>query len=680
MPHGIAPVAVGIDPQPDRTDLHRRRIGPAGLEIGPSAPAVDPQGRGTNPIIGRRDAILETRRPIGRPPCLHSPCPMPYSGNMMPDTCDTMPYQAAEAAARSLLKRLDRNAHFRPFFDLSVKDGVMTANHASWDCVDMTSRFTDAWILARQMFDWPETEEEDAVRQYLLATQSPEDGLFYDFALPEPPLAPPCQGGEHQHQRGEHQHQRGEHQRQRGEHPRLPPLDKGGPGGVLWGQSDSAMGQPETADMFCQSRALMALTSMYLESGNTLIEGRIERLIQGLWNVAAHQDDFCYYPGHRYSPKGWTGVSAYDAKDLGPGALPAYGVLQILPLMRYWESTESSAAIRLIRGLINFFVHESGIVAEDGSFRGHLHSWGILPSTVGTLRYAMAAADDELMAWCSRVGNFIVANSSSFGWVPDGIDYDDGIITGETCCCTDLTHLAVKLAEAGADQCLDYVELMLRNQLLENQIRDTSGFRFASPEVEAMTLGSYDSWVMPNGLTGCSELGLEGCCTASAVRAFYLAWSHAIEASGDDVTINVMMSRRSEWIDTMSYQPWDGRFSVVAHKWCNVLIRMPGWMEGADLGISVNGEAAEPRPDGAYLRIDAVTEGTRIDITFPLHERRNSERIRGVEYQLTWRGPTLMQIDPPGTIYPIFRRTLDGMREQSTFDLARTKTAPSVVW
>lgn len=65
MPHGIAPVAVGIDPQVDRTDLHRRRIGPAGMEIGPSALAVDPQGRGTNPIIGWRSAILETRRPIG---------------------------------------------------------------------------------------------------------------------------------------------------------------------------------------------------------------------------------------------------------------------------------------------------------------------------------------------------------------------------------------------------------------------------------------------------------------------------------------------------------------------------------------------------------------------------------------------------------------------------------------
>ncbi len=543
---------------------------------------------------------------------------------MQPDRPDTTAYQSAELAAKSLLKRLDRDARYRPFFDLSVKDGVMTANHASWDCVDMSSRFTDAWILARQMFDWPVTEEELAVKRYLLATQSP-DGLFYDQSLDSPSL-------------------------------------------------------PETADMFCQSRAIMALTTWFLETGDPSIEERIERLIAGLWNIAAKQEDFCYYLGHRYSPKGWTGVSAYDAKDLGPTALPAYGVLQVLPLMRYWESTESPAAMRLARALVHFFVRESGVVEVDGRFRGHLHSWGILPSTAGVLCYAMAAGDDTLIEWCAGVWNFIVANSSSFGWVPDGIGYDDGILSGETCCCTDLIHLGIKLAECGHERCLDFVELMIRNQVPENQVRDTSGFRFASPEVEAMTLGAFDSWVMPNGLTGCSELGLEGCCTASAVRAFYLAWSHAVETVGREVRVNLMMSRRSERVDVMSYQPWEGRLSVLAHKDCDLLIRIPGWMDGADVDVSVGGSSQPARPDGSYLRLDGVSAGTRINITFPIPERQTSEAIRGTDYRLSWRGPTLMTIDPPGSIYPIFRRTLDSMRPQSAFPLARTNAEPKVTW
>ena len=538
-------------------------------------------------------------------------------------------YHAAELASKSLLHRLDRDASFRPFFHLMVKDGVMRAGHASWDCADMSGRFVDAWILMRQMADWPMTEEEEGVRRYLLGLQA-EDGLFYDQS---PLPGPPPQAGRE---------------------------------------------IPDTADMFCQSRALMGLTSWLLESGEFAIQQRIERLIEGLWQIAVKKDDFCYYPGHRYSPKGWEGVSAYAYKDLGHRALPAYGTLQILPLTRYWEVTGSPSAERLIRGLLNFFVRESGVIAEDGTFTGHLHSWGILPSTVGVLRYAMAIEDERLIQWCKRVYDFIVANSGSFGWLPDGIGVDDGIETGETCCITDLIHLGVKLAECGHADCLDYVEVMARNQLIENQIRDVSRFTFDSPEIEAMTLGAYDSWVMPNGLTGCSELGLEGCCTASAVRAIYLAWEHAINVSENQVRVNLMLSRRSEWVDTMDFQPFEGRFSVLVHKPIEVLIRVPRWIERTSLGLTVDGMERPLVWAGSFLKVDGIP-GSRIDLEFPIPERHTEEEIRGRAYQLFWRGITLMRIEPPGETYPIFQRTLDGMAACS-MDLDRLKTKPLVEW
>ena len=547
---------------------------------------------------------------------------------MPPNTCI---YHAAQLASESLLRRLDRDAYFRPFFHLMVKDGIMRADHASWDCADMSGRFVDAWILARQMFDWPMTEEEEGVRRYLLSLQA-EDGLFYDQQL----------------------------------------------------TNHESRITDQTADMFCQSRALLGLTSWLLESGEFAIQQRIERLIEGLWKIAVKKGDFCYYPGHRYSPDGWEGVSAYAYKDLGHRALPAYGVLQILPLTRYWEATGSPSAERLIRGLLKFFVRESGVVNEDGTFTGHLHSWGILPSMVGVLRYAMEIGDDKLIQWCKKVYDFIIANSSSFGWVPDGIQAGDGIETGETCCITDLIHLGVKLAKCpdgsgcslrrhGYDDCFDYIEVMARNQLLENQIRDVSRFTFDSPETEAMALGAYDSWVMPNGLTGCSELGLEGCCTASAVRAIYLVWKHAITHSGNEVRVNLMLSRRSEWLDTIDYQPFEGRFSVLVHKPVDVLIRIPSWIERTSLKSKVKHSG-----DGNVLRLEGIP-GSRIDLEFPIPERQTVEEIRGHTYQLSWRGITLMKIEPPGEIYPIFQRTLDSMAACS-MDLNRLKTKPSVEW
>ena len=568
----------------------------------------------------------------------------------MPQTEDTSLYCAARLAGTSLLHRLDREAHFRPFFDLSVREGFMRARHASWDCADMSGRFTDAWILMRQMMDWPVTEEEDGVRRYLLAMQSPDDGLFYDCVSPRP---------------GRRSYRSYKAYRTHAHKADWP---------------DPRLGEPERADMFCQSRALMGLTNWFLESGESRVQESIERLADGLWNIAAKKDDFCYYLGHRYSPSGWTGVSAYTAKDIGHAALPAYGVLQILPLTRYWEATRSPAAERLILGLMNFFVRESGVIRKDGSFTGHLHSWGILPSVAGVLRYAMATGREDLIPWCKRVFDFIVSRSSSFGWVPDGIEVDDGIITGETCVITDLIHLGVKLAECGHDECLDYVEVMARNQLLENQVRDTSRFSFESPEVRAMTLGAYDSWVMPNGLTGCSELGLEGCCTASAIRGIYLAWKHAIRYENGTAHVNLMLSRRSEWLDTMSYQPFEGRVGILAHKPVTVMVRMPSWINLRETRVTMDGAAVQPAWVSSHLRIDGARPGSRIEIEFPIPERQTEEEIGGRTYRLTWRGITLMKIEPPGEVYPIFQRTLDGMAALNTLALDNLKSVPSVDW
>ncbi len=574
------------------------------------------------------------------------------------NSCDTAIYNAARMAAESLLHRVDKDAYFRPYFDLSICDGKMRARHASWDCVDMSSRFTDAWICARQMFDWPMTEVEQGVRAYLLAMQNPDDGLFYDRAAPDgDPHPSPCRSASRRC--------------------RARPLPITGEG-VNW--SDPRLGAVDTADMFCQSRAIMGLTSWFLESGELHIQDRIERLVEGLWAIATKKDDFCYYEGHRYSPGGWTGVSAYEAKDLGPTALPAYGVLQILPLTRYWEETKSPAAERLIRGLLNFFVRESGVIQPDGSFKGHLHSWGILPSAAGVLRFAVATKNQELIVWCKRVWDFVVEQCSSFGWVPDGINASDGIITGETCCNTDLIHLGVKLAECGFEDCFDYVEIMLRNQLIENQVRETSRFEFASPDVEKMTLGAYDSWVMPNGLTGCSDLGLEGCCTASAIRAIYLAWLHAVTHSAGQVSVNLMITRRSEWLDTVSHQPCEGRFDLIIHKPVTALIRIPWWLDLTRLKLTVDGNPARPEWVSSHLRVRNLKPGNRATLEFPLPEKQSEEEISGHTYRLKSLGITLMTIDPPGTVYPTYRRTQEGLSAMNTLALEDLKPTANVRW
>ncbi|HET6453615.1 MAG TPA: hypothetical protein VFI02_04370, partial [Armatimonadota bacterium] len=81
---------------------------------------------------------------------------------------------------------------------------------------------------------------------------------------------------------------------------------------------------------------------------------------------------------------------------------------------------------------------------------------------------------------------------------------------------------------------------------------------------------------------------------------------------------------------------------------------------------------------GSFLKVEGIP-GSRIGLEFPIPERQTEEEIRGHTYQLSWRGITLMKIEPPGEIYPIFQRTLDSMAACS-MDFNRLKARPLVEW
>src|SRR5215217_2770009 len=80
------------------------------------------------------------------------------------------------------------------------------------------------------------------------------------------------------------------------------------------------------ADMFCQGRATIGLVSWYLLTGSAAVEERIEG--------------------------------------------------QIVGLTRYARATDSPAALKLARGLSLHF-QQCGVVAPDGTFKGHTHNQGI---------------------------------------------------------------------------------------------------------------------------------------------------------------------------------------------------------------------------------------------------------------------------------------------------------------
>ncbi len=84
-------------------------------------------------------------------------------------------------AAHAIAHRLDPAAEGRPWFLLRGRDGVpVSAEHASWDLGDMTGRYLEGLILARQMgVSDPElSQAEGRLGRYLLKLLGP-DGLVH---------------------------------------------------------------------------------------------------------------------------------------------------------------------------------------------------------------------------------------------------------------------------------------------------------------------------------------------------------------------------------------------------------------------------------------------------------------------------------------------------------------------
>lgn len=269
--------------------------------------------------------------------------------------------ETIELGVNSILARLDAARQHEPYFLVNLRSSPPRAEHASWDYCDLSGRCVDALALAGQVLGRGWGEAEEALREFLLARANPRDGLFYNAESPWSSYA---------------------------------------------------------ADMFCQGRVLLGLVSWYLLTGSSEVEAKIAALISGLSRIAVQRADHCFYPKDVWREGRWLEGGLWN------GSAPGYAAQQLIGMVRYYEATGSREALALAGKLARHFAYHSGAIAWDGTFRGHTHSGGILPATLGVLRYALAVGDEELAGWCHRVYAHARRHTTAFGWIPDGLGLD----------------------------------------------------------------------------------------------------------------------------------------------------------------------------------------------------------------------------------------------------------------
>ncbi len=530
-----------------------------------------------------------------------------------------------------LTKNTDSKKGYLPYFVTCFKHDPAEARHDWPDFGDLTGRYVNAFILARIMTGSDEGEEvEKDLKKLLLSYFNEGDGLCYRPQLRQP----------------------------------------------YYSTVSRCMYDSHVAEGFDQAKAMTGLLSWFLSTGEDRVKRYLDRMVEGLFRVGIKKDKCFYYSRPVYEP----GYRPEEQEAPLP-QIVYFGGVQIFPLVRYYQETGNEKALEIASGLTRYIVYGSHSFGEDGSFSGisddcfgggvmdgHTHSR--LGTVAGILRYAGLVNNCELFKWGKMVYDWFVQNHcSSFGYSPEFIGrYGIANEGCETCTITDQLYCAILLAEGGYPEYWNDVERITRNQLIEQQLIDTHLIRSTVEKTDTeqsrfhnvaeMVIGGFAGWAAPNDFIGHSghSWNLMNCCGPAGVHALYLAWSHIVTKDKDTVRVNLMLNRSTPWVDILSCRPYAGKIIFQIKESLGLQIRIPDWLDKSVIEMRVNNNNADFKYTKDYLEILALRAGDEVTITYPLRHLTENVPVNGRSYKITWKGDTVIDINPPGQYMPLYKR------------------------
>ena len=314
-------------------------------------------------------------------------------------------------------------------------------------------------------------------------------------------------------------------------------------------------------------------------------------------------------------------------------------------------------------------VERAGDFGPDGSFRGHFHSR--VATAAGVLQWGLFSGQPDLVRWAHGVYRFARTIGTRFGWFPEFV----GRHACETCGITDMIDIAIQLARSGRHECWGDAERFGRNHLVESQFVDAdwerqvpkltpaeaADFIAACPPPQLKREGVRD--VLPGAFSGGSAPSgvvdprrghwWMGCCNAHGVHGLYLLWHHAVHAAGTAVRVDMLFDRSTPWADVRSHLPRDGAVEVVMRQGGSLAVRTPEDVSEHEVAVEAPGRW---RWLDGYVHVDGLATGQVVTIRFPLREQDERVSVLGDQYLVSWRGDTVMAIDPPGRVGPLYRR------------------------
>jgi hypothetical protein len=422
--------------------------------------------------------------------------------------------------------------------------------------------------------------------------------------------------------------------------------------------------------IFGEGRLIMAMCMWYRRDGNPLWRQLIEKKIRRLLEMGYKKDDAISFD--RYFVRGQV---ITKQPPVGIDYWVPYGTIT------YYQLTGYEPALEFARLQVNHL--RKNWFTSDGRFlHGHFHLTAA--GLIEILEYALTVGDEELIELAKNAYEYGTAIGEPLvGFFPETAR--KSFSTCESCEVADMIYLALRLTRAGLGDHWEDADRWVRNHYVESQMTRTDWYdpekiaAFLSAEEKEVvsrrkvmvdekklfaddrnvlerSLGSWAGWALANDWVNPNRVAIMHCCTGNAARTLYYIWDAIVTANGNDVQVNLLLNRASPWLDVDSYLPYEGKV-VIKNKTAEKLyVRIPEWAVRGQVACDVNGARRETVWSGNYVEVGELKNGDRVTIEFPIVERSLFKVIGDVPYRLTLKGNTVVDIDPPGTIYPLYQR------------------------
>ena len=511
------------------------------------------------------------------------------------------------ASADFLTRMMDPHKDGLPYFRVLLDKEPPVATHDWPDWGDMTARFAEALMMARLMAGDDRWLPAETQLLELLLSFFGEDGLNYRA-------------------------------------------------GTDWSGDDALL--------FDQSRVLTTLVSWCMLGADQRASQVTRKHIDALAGIAEKDGEVWRFPGRAYPRGGWaTGVEVGRGAE-GKANCCYEGGVHIGPLVMFYDMEAYEPALELARGLANWVLAEDGI-AEDGTFGGHVHSR--LATVAGLIRYGLLTGRDDIFERGKRAVDFALGLSTPFGWVPEVVKEAEGC---EVCCIMDLLDCLLLLAQTRWPEYYDVAERVIRNHLVESQLRDASWMpsgpsssddeRTSTEGMPDRLLGAFAGWSAPNDFIGRDRWHLMNCCTPAGIRTLYLAWNEIVGGDWKTTRVNLLLNHVAESASVRSWLPYEGRVEVRVKQAKPLEVRIPDWVDHSQVEVTIDGQATEFEWSGNYVTVGqrgkpSLEPAQLVTVTFPVRELTTTESKGGGTFTVYWRGDTVVGIEPAGTHHPLYQ-------------------------